>query len=252
MIETVINSIQRKNLAEIAKMLNQVSMGKLFSDENIFLQPLNNFIGFTAEKFARYFQSVTEVDDPNVHFGIDEFMDQVSPRKPTIYISYNEIISLHRLLHDNQELISPEPEDPIHPILQRLGPPPQLMNFEDRSLGKEIALVLSDPAAPASTQREEAQQIFLESKRQVLYVIKIQSGATLLEILNKPVSSDDEAKYVRILEEEIERNSRKQSPPQSPSLAEVTSLADGFTDSLTNEFIANLRRYSCLLSFVNH
>ncbi|KAJ9059754.1 iqgap- protein [Entomophthora muscae] len=241
-IETVINSIQRKNLAEIAKMLNQVSMGKLFSDENIFLQPLNNFIGFTAEKFARYFQSVTEVDDPNIHFGIDEFMDQVSPRKPTIYISYNEIISLHRLLHDNQEVISPDLEDPIHPILQRLGAPPQLMNFEDRSLGKEIALVLSDPAAPISARREEAQQIFLESKRQVLYVIKIQSGATLLEILTKPVSDEEELKYTHILEKEIERNSLKQSPPQSPSLSEVTSIAEGDTDTLTNDFIANLRR----------
>jgi hypothetical protein len=35
-------------------MLNQVSMGKMFSDDNIFLQPLNNYVAFTSEKFAQY------------------------------------------------------------------------------------------------------------------------------------------------------------------------------------------------------
>ncbi|KAI0226550.1 iqgap- protein [Massospora cicadina] len=240
-IETVINSVQRKNLAEIAKMLNQVSMGKLFTDENIFLQPLNNFIGFTAEKFARYFQAVTEVEDPHVHFEIDEFSDQVNLRKPTIYISYNEIISLHRLLYDNEDLISPDLEDPIRPILLRLGPPPQLMNFEERSLGKEIALVLSDPAAPASAQREEAQQIFLESKRQVLYAIKVHSGATLLDILTKPVAAEDERRYARILDEELERSCRPLPPPPSPALSEVASIAED-PESLTSDFLSNLRR----------
>jgi hypothetical protein len=35
-------------------MLNQVSMGKMFADDNIFLQPLNNYVAFTSEKFAQY------------------------------------------------------------------------------------------------------------------------------------------------------------------------------------------------------
>ncbi|KAI9292803.1 hypothetical protein K502DRAFT_367280 [Neoconidiobolus thromboides FSU 785] len=235
-IETVINPIQRKNLAEIAKMLNQVSMGKLFSDENIFLQPLNNFIGFTAEKFARYFESVTEVDEPEIVFDIDEYLDQVNTRKPTIYISYNEIISLHRLIHENADIIAVDENDPIHKILNELGPAPQLMNFDDRTLGKEIALVLTDPLTSNNQKAEVAQQIFLETKRQVLYVIKVQSGQTLHSILLKEVSKEEEVKYSIILDEEISNNEKINDSP-SPSESSSSSI-----DLLTSDFLANLRR----------
>ncbi|KAJ2794875.1 iqgap- protein, partial [Coemansia furcata] len=53
-IETTISPLQRKNLAEIAKMLNQVSVGKHFNEDNMFLQPLNNYVGYTSAKFLQY------------------------------------------------------------------------------------------------------------------------------------------------------------------------------------------------------
>ncbi|KAJ2761591.1 iqgap- protein, partial [Coemansia nantahalensis] len=67
-IETTISPLQRKNLAEIAKMLNQVSVGKHFNEDNMFLQPLNNYVGYTSAKFLSYSFEVTEVVDPEVHF----------------------------------------------------------------------------------------------------------------------------------------------------------------------------------------
>ncbi|KAI7827713.1 hypothetical protein BX661DRAFT_170948 [Kickxella alabastrina] len=67
-IETTISPLQRKNLAEIAKMLNQVSVGKHFSEDNMFLQPLNNYVGYTSAKFLAYSFEVTDVVDPEVHF----------------------------------------------------------------------------------------------------------------------------------------------------------------------------------------
>ncbi|KAJ2499886.1 iqgap- protein, partial [Coemansia sp. RSA 1972] len=60
-IETTISPFQRKNLAEIAKMLNQVSVGKHFSEDNMFLQPLNNYVGYTSAKFLSYSFAVTDV-----------------------------------------------------------------------------------------------------------------------------------------------------------------------------------------------
>ncbi|KAJ2503069.1 iqgap- protein, partial [Coemansia sp. RSA 1972] len=60
-IETTISPLQRKNLAEIAKMLNQVSVGKHFSEDNMFLQPLNNYVGYTSAKFLSYSFAVTDV-----------------------------------------------------------------------------------------------------------------------------------------------------------------------------------------------
>lgn len=56
-IEGVVNPMQRKNLAEISKMLNQISVGKLFADDNVYLKPLNEYVGYAGARFAKYFRS---------------------------------------------------------------------------------------------------------------------------------------------------------------------------------------------------
>lgn len=49
--------MQRKNLAEISKMLNQISVGKLFDADNIYLQPLNEYVGYASVRFFKYFKN---------------------------------------------------------------------------------------------------------------------------------------------------------------------------------------------------
>lgn len=49
--------MQRKNLAEISKMLNQISVGKLFADDNVYLKPLNEYVGYAGVRFAKYFKN---------------------------------------------------------------------------------------------------------------------------------------------------------------------------------------------------
>lgn len=56
-IEGVINPQQRKNLAEISKMLNQISVGKLFASENTCLTPLNEYVEYAGNRFATYFKN---------------------------------------------------------------------------------------------------------------------------------------------------------------------------------------------------
>ncbi|KAJ2079411.1 iqgap- protein [Coemansia sp. RSA 988] len=117
-IETTISPLQRKNLAEIAKMLNQVSVGKHFNEDNMFLQPLNNYVGYTSAKFLSYSFEVTEVVDPEVHFQVDEFTDLATLNKPTILMSIGEIQTMHQAIEANLEYIAPPiPEQ----IKQRFG-----------------------------------------------------------------------------------------------------------------------------------
>jgi hypothetical protein len=56
-IEGVVSPMQRKNLAEISKMLNQISVGKLFADDNVYLKPLNEYVGYAGVRFAKYFKN---------------------------------------------------------------------------------------------------------------------------------------------------------------------------------------------------
>ena len=42
---------------QISKMLNQISVGKLFDADNIYLQPLNEYVGYASVRFFKYFKS---------------------------------------------------------------------------------------------------------------------------------------------------------------------------------------------------
>ncbi|KAJ2835527.1 iqgap- protein [Coemansia sp. 'formosensis'] len=128
-IETTISPLQRKNLAEIAKMLNQVSVGKHFNEDNMFLQPLNNYVGYTSAKFLQYSFEVTDVVDPEVHFQVDEFTDLATLTKPSILMSIAEIQTMHQALEANLDYIAPPiPEQ----IKQRFGSYDAVMGIIER------------------------------------------------------------------------------------------------------------------------
>ncbi|KAJ1901064.1 iqgap- protein [Kickxella alabastrina] len=340
-IETTISPLQRKNLAEIAKMLNQVSVGKHFSEDNMFLQPLNNYVGYTSAKFLAYSFEVTDVVDPEVHFQVDEFTDLATLNKPSILMSVGEIQTVHQALEANLDYVAPPiPEqikqrfgsydavisiierrrkheeervnpgsassaamdideaddeadladaipqgtvlverqstdgagrvlvldDPLRVVLQDLGaaprtrPEPMAARYEiqldltDRFADDSITImsgsastsvlaasasqILSDAAISASqatyggggllrhqpTAKEAVHakaeraaklyRLFLETKRKWLSILPVQSGASLLEILERPVAPEDESRWRAAIQLELakldERRQRQQ------------------------------------------
>lgn len=38
-------------------MLNQISVGRLFDDDNMYLQPLNEYVTYAADRFSKFFKS---------------------------------------------------------------------------------------------------------------------------------------------------------------------------------------------------
>lgn len=38
-------------------MLNQISVGKLFNEDNVYLQPLNEYVGYAADRFSKFFKA---------------------------------------------------------------------------------------------------------------------------------------------------------------------------------------------------
>ncbi|KAJ1875607.1 iqgap- protein [Coemansia sp. RSA 990] len=333
-IETTISPLQRKNLAEIAKMLNQVSVGKHFNEDNMFLQPLNNYVGYTSAKFLSYSFAVTEVVDPEVHFQVDEFTDLATLNKPSMLMSIGEIQTMHQALEANLDYIAPpipdqikqrfgsydavmgiierrrkqesqssdamqidgddmgsgkvddddedadlaeaipqgtvlveRPvsdsqsggrvlvlDDPLRVVLQDLGPAPRSradpyeryeiqLDLADRFADDAITImsgsaatsvlaasasqILSDAAISASqatyssggllrhqpTAKEavhakaeraaKLHRLFLETKRKWLSILPVQSGGSLLEILERPVTAEDESRWRAAIQLEL-------------------------------------------------
>ncbi|KAJ1975077.1 iqgap- protein, partial [Dimargaris verticillata] len=228
--ESVINPLQRKNLAEIAKMLNQVSVGKLFSDDNMFLQPLNNYVAYTSERFAQYSYAVTNVMDPEAYFEIDEFTDLTQTRKPVIYMSPQEIFTMHQSLEDNLDVLAQMSDDPLRVILHDLGPAPTVRPELKTSQGHEIALTLTDRFADRNTKDHDSviNHLFVETKRYILYIIRVQSGKSLLDILEKPVSEWEEKRFREIIKREEARKAEQDSVgPGMTSMASSASTVTG-------------------------
>ncbi|PIA15757.1 RasGAP-domain-containing protein [Coemansia reversa NRRL 1564] len=194
-IETTISPLQRKNLAEIAKMLNQVSVGKHFNEDNMFLQPLNNYVGYTSAKFLSYSFEVTEVVDPEVHFQVDEFTDLATLNKPAILMSIGEIQTMHQAIEANLEYIAPPiPEQ----IKQRFGSYDAVIGIIERRRKRE-----GRANHVGSQEAMQLHRLFLETKRKWLSILPVQSGGSLLEILERPVGADDESRWRAAIQLEL-------------------------------------------------
>ncbi|KAJ3225527.1 hypothetical protein HDU81_007811 [Chytriomyces hyalinus] len=207
-IETSVSPAQRKNLAEVAKTLHQISVNRLAGVENN--ECLKSFIMSSHQKFLQFFSEASTVQSSEEFFDMDEYMDLTQQKRLSVFISPNEIFQVHDALLSCIEDIVSDPNDPIKAVLEELGPAPAPTD----SLRKETYLNLVNrlPAHDSETQEHKQKLLLQETKRLVLIVIKIQSGKNLLDILESPVTEKEEqffkehmAMDMKKLEERSER-----------------------------------------------
>jgi Ras GTPase-activating-like protein IQGAP2/3 len=58
----------------------------------------------------------------------------------------------------------------------------------------------------------EDKALMVQTKRCLLYIIRVQQGKNLMDILVKPVSDEDEAKWEQILREEMPNQEEDHTP----------------------------------------
>lgn len=95
----------------------------------------------------------------------------------------------------------------------------------------------------------------METKRCVLYIIRIQSGKNLLDIMIRPVSREDEDKWAQLVHDELKQqhiDPKKKNPYQDgSSLLDISSLSYKELKRTTLENILNLERTG-RISRANH
>lgn len=70
----------------------------------------------------------------------------------------------------------------------------------------------------------------METKRLILYIIRIQSGTNLLDILVRPITAEDDDKWLALLDEEVMNQTRH--PRASPSAYAASTLEEEPTSTL--------------------
>lgn len=160
------------------------------------------------------------------HYDIDEFNDLYAKTKPTLYIKMSDIFSVHKLLSQEIGAICPGQEDVLRDTLRELGSV-QSNESELRGVSSgEISLTLSPKLLNSEDPDADIKALFTETKRCALYIIRIQSGANLLEILVKPITDEDEDKWENLVRDELQSgNNGRGAYADANTHLDITSLS---------------------------
>ncbi|CCU81421.1 Ras GTPase activating protein [Blumeria hordei DH14] len=225
-VEKHLTPTQKHNLKEVAKVLSQITSGRLFGGDNIYLQPLNAYIENAIKRTSLIFADIMLVPDAEGTFHIDEFNDLYAKVKPTLYIKMADIFAIHQLIAAHLPEICPSRDDVLRDILQELG---SAKNNETEMLGvtsTEIQMTLSPKLHDLEDPEAEVKALFMETKRCILYIIRVQTGSNLMDILVRPIKPEDDRKWYTIINEEFSAHSRTRGAySDANTLVDVKSMS---------------------------
>lgn len=170
-----------------------------------------------------------DVQDPETHFDIDEFNDLYAKAKPTLPIKTADLFALHQVIAaDVNSMCSTHEDVPLKEVIRDLGS--AKANEAEIGIGaSEITLTLNPRIIAVETPDAEMNTLFMETKRCVLYIIRVQNGPSLWDILVQPVSAEDEGRWYALVQEELVESKRNSRPrgaytDSSHNLTEITSM----------------------------
>ncbi|KAF9462631.1 ras GTPase-activating protein [Collybia nuda] len=222
-VNKTITDASRMNLAQISTILTQISGGSEFGDDQPIYVPINDFVRKAISEVSTWLIEVANVPDAETHFHAHEFLDATVQPKP-IYISPNEIYTIHRLLSQHQDKLAPKHDDTLRIILAELDGVPNLGNDELKD-ARDIAITLelTNRFAHVRDPHAEEKTLWVQAKRGVLAILRVQPAQDLLESLMRPVTEEDELNWEEILEAETENEQVRQAPRRQPSAAAAES-----------------------------
>ncbi|KAK7427492.1 iqgap-related protein [Neonectria magnoliae] len=224
-IERMLSPLQKRNLTEVAKVISQIASGRPFGGENIYLQPLNAFVAESIERLNLIMSELITVPDAESTFDIDEFNDLYAKNKPTLYIKMTDVFAIHNLVAAELQAICPGRDDILREIMHDLGSAKHNENEMNAAGSSDIHMFLTPKLHDVDDPEAEAKTLFMETKRCVLYIIRIQTGANLMEILVKPITPEDEHKWLTLLREDFPAGSKSRGAYSDANMIDVTRMS---------------------------
>jgi TPR repeat protein len=114
------------------------------------------------------------------------------------------------------------------------------------SLADDHVIPPENSANPGKGPGSSGEDLFMETRRRVLYITRVQTAKTLLEVMAKPVTLGDEKKWAQIVRDELKQQDEGltlRNPGQnSSSLVDIASLSYAKLKLITLENILNLEK----------
>ncbi|KAI0751641.1 hypothetical protein C8Q80DRAFT_1310107 [Daedaleopsis nitida] len=226
-VPTTIDIASRKNLAQISKMLTQITSGAEFSEDSPAYLPVNDYVRKSIASISSWLMEVANVSDAETEFHAHEFLDATIQPRP-IWISPNEVYSMHRLLSQYLDHLAPPKDDVLRVILAELDGVPNVGSDElNEARDTAIELQLSNRFARVRDPRADEKALWVQAKRAVLAILRVQPAKDLVESLMQPVTDDHELVWEGILEEmERDMNRHQRRMPSTTGADSAYRLED--------------------------
>ncbi|KAI1104634.1 hypothetical protein F4804DRAFT_183091 [Jackrogersella minutella] len=224
-IEKTLSPLQKRNLGEVAKVLGQIASGRPFGGENIYLQPLNAFLGDSIERLGHITSNIISVADAESTFDIDEFNDLYAKNRPTLYIKMTDIFAIHSLVVSEMPTVCPNRDDVLREILQDLGSAKNNENEMNAASSSDIQMFLTPKLHDIDDPDADVKALFMETKRCILYIIRVQTGTDLLQILVRPPTLEDEVKWQTLLRDDFSSSNNTKGAYSDANMVDVTRMS---------------------------
>ncbi len=224
-IDKQLSPLQKRNLGEVSKVLSQIVSGRPFGGDNVHLLPLNGFISESIVRLGHIMEALVSVPDAESTFDIDEFNDLYAKNKPTLYIKMTDIFAIHQLVSSELPAMCPNRDDMLREIVQELGSAKNNESEMTAAGSSDIQMFLTPKLHDMDDPEADIKALFMETKRCILYIIRVQSGANLLDILVKPIQPQDETKWKTLLREDFAVGSDTRGAYSDANMIDVTRMS---------------------------
>ncbi|KAK4554205.1 iqgap- protein [Recurvomyces mirabilis] len=188
-VDRGLNPVHKRNLGQVVVVLGQVAQGRLFGSENLYLQPLNNWVSESLDRWHEALMQVFDLPPAEEFFDADQYSDFYSRTKPTLYIKLGDIFALHSLVSENLAAVAPGRDDAIKELLTDLGSAKSNeSDLSGASNGGEITLTLKSRFSIQEDPNAEARALFMATKR--------------------PITHEDADKWIEVVREEVAEKER--------------------------------------------
>ncbi|TFY63402.1 hypothetical protein EVJ58_g3276 [Rhodofomes roseus] len=219
-VSSTVDIESRKNLAQISRMLTQITSGAEFSDTTPSYIPVNDYVRKAITQITTWLLSVADVQDAETELHAHEFLDATVQPK-SIYISPNEVYAMHSLLSENLDDLAPARDDTLRVILMELDGVPHIGNDElNEARDTAVELHLTNRFAHVRDPGADEKALWVQAKRAVLAILRVQPAKDLVESLMQPVTDEHELVWEEILQEMEREQLRHQRRMPSTTGAE--------------------------------
>ncbi|WVQ89050.1 hypothetical protein IAS59_002797 [Cryptococcus gattii] len=178
-----VGAVERRNLSELANLLTHVA-GQGYTDtpdQRLIRTPLEAFITAMAFPFREWLLDVANVEHAEGHFHAHELFESTIEAKP-IKITRKDIYGmLSALIQHVDVLTHGSKNDPIVPILEELEGPPIDYDKSKNQVNLRLTNRLAGPTP--GDPKAGAKADWIQAKRHVLAVLRVQTGKTLFDVL---------------------------------------------------------------------